>query len=1272
MKTIQSIGEHTRAGRNRRARSGALWLAGLLAIPAIGATNLADQPVFSNSAVPGNLALALSVEFPTAVSVASLGVYGTAKGYLGYFDPTKCYSYRYDAVETQRYFYPDGVASTFACSGKWSGSFLNWATMQTIDPFRWALTGGLRVIDTPSLTVIEKAWASGQGGVGNFPNRVVSGSSLIGGGTPFAWADFKMRVQGLGNKLRFTQTGDVVIGAPVAYQNPGSTTNSALVYELSVRVKVCDPAAPGGVEANCKAYAGGNWKPEGLIQKYSDRIRYSAFGYLNDSNIQRDGGVLRARQKFVGPTEPRPGLPDISNTVAEWDQSTGMFNVNPDASDANATTTLFGPTISNSGVINYLNKFGQGGSYKIYDPVGELYYAAVRYFKNLGNVGAWTDMTAATPATRATWLDGFPVINTWDDPIKYSCQKNYILGIGDVNTHADKNQPGATPTGNEPAKPSAVSSDTTVDAVAATNKVGALEGLGASLGTANPYNGCCNNNSALIAGVAYDAHTKDIRPDDAAVPQTKNKQTITTYWLDVLEYETYKNNNQYFLATKYGGFKVPDGYDPYAATAAPDESLWHTNTDVIGINKRPDNYYTAAKADEMVAGLNAAFASIASDLKAFTTSFSTASPQLTQAGNASYSVQYDAENWTGELVASELSFDSTTGAPVLAPKWKATAKLATQLAGAGWDTARRVVTWNGAAGRPFRPTTPGPGLTSAQAATLDTSYGAGVDNGEYLNYLRGDRSNEVGSGVPGAKGYRPRAYLLGDISGSKSTAVGAPNAGFSNAANPGYSAFKAEWAGRPSMVYVGSNDGMLHALNGSIASADPEAGKEVFAYVPSALYDGPTSPGVDGLAALGNPNFIHHFYVDATARVYDIDLGKTGGTTGAVNWRSMLIGGLGKGGKSYYAIDVTDPAAMTNETVVASKVRWEFSHANMGFSYGLPVVAKTAKHGWVAIFTSGYNNSDGSGYFFIVNPDTGALLEPAIPTGVGSAAAPAGLAHAAGFTRDLTDSTIDSVYAGDLLGNVWRLDLRSTGAYPAPQKIATLVGPGGAQPVTTRPRIEVHPKTGKRYVLIGTGKLLDSSDIATTQPQSFYAIIDGTASAFYITATLPTGVSFPIGRDKLVLNTDLLNPFTSDTSKPMGWYIDLGTGTGSIGYRMINELTAGNGKVGFVSTLPSGDACSPSGTSRVYLIDFGTGVSRFLTTTLVGGVLTETPVTFLSIDNTVTDFRMVDTPKPPTGTAPPCLSIIGAADGTITCGKEPPPPPAGVRRINWRELSTTQ
>ncbi|MBX3621867.1 MAG: pilus assembly protein [Rhizobacter sp.] len=1239
--------------------AGALALA-MLSTWAQAQTALADQPLFTNNAIPGNLALALSVEFPTAVSVAHIGNYSAARTYLGYFDPAKCYTYRSSSSDStlapnttspDSYFFPDGLASAaHTCSGKWSGNFLNWATMQTIDPFRWALTGGTRVIDTASTTVLEKAWASGQGGTGNFPNRSISGA-VVTGATPLGLNTVNLRVEGLGNKLRFTYQGDLYSSTTYHYSN-SAPTNSR-VYEVFARVKVCDSSGgAGGVESNCRAY-GSNYKPEGLIQRYSDRIRYSAFGYLNDSNILRDGGVLRARQKFVGPTQPVPGSPPAANARREWDASTGVFTINPDATDATATATLFNTPIANSGVINYLNKFGRSSSaYKTYDPVGELYYAAVRYFKNLGNVASWTNVPGGTSAaTRATWADDFPVITTWDDPIQYSCQRNFILGIGDVNTHADANVPGTgTPTGNEPTKPSF---GDPLNAVLATNKIGSLEGIGGgSLGTVNPYGGCCNNNTALMAGIAYDSHTRDIRPDDNTQLNTIGMQTISTYWLDVMEYQTMKSNNQFLLAAKYGGFAVPDGFNPYTNTAALPLASWHTTTDVLPDGTpRPDNYFTAGAPDLMIAGLNAAFSDIASRIRAYTTSFSTTLPQVSQTGNGSYSTQYDSQTWTGEVQANILSFDTVTGDPVLSPtaSWIFSNELGTQASGNGWNTNRRIASWDPASGTAvaFR-SSGGSRLTSAQLAALNTTMVAGDDSANYLNYLRGDRTNE---GV-----YRTRTKLVGDIVGSKAVPVGQPDYPFVDSYNPGYSQFKTLHANRRTVVYVGANDGMLHAINGALQrttptpdnglETDPNAGQEMFAYVPSPLYQGPNNtPATDGLAAFGRSPYVHKYFVNATPVTFDVDFWRTPNPTAAsADWHTILVGGLGKGGKSYYALDVTDPETMAlSEANLVNKVLWEFTNTHMGYSYGDALIGKTKKFGWVVVLTSGYNNDDGYGYLFFINPRTGELLET-----VRTPTASNGMAHLNGYVETYRDGTMDAIYSTDLDGNIWRLDITSdTGTYPQPQLFAVLTDiNGNRQPITTKPIIEVDPRSNRRFVMVGTGKLLDSTDITSTLTNDFYAITDGMRN-FGGFATIG---GTPLGKTNLVAVADTLAGANVDYQTQRGWYIPLTT------LRVVTRPSAYYGSVTFVATsVDNSDACSPSGVSRIFGVDFSNAL------TLLRSAVTNDPLAFLQTASNVTDIRDLSV----NGRRE---IIFGDDRGGLSQARSSPAPAQASRRLNWREV----
>ncbi|WP_295645795.1 PilC/PilY family type IV pilus protein [uncultured Methylibium sp.] len=1272
------------ASRRLRDTAKVLVLAPLLAtgLNAAATTSLADTPIFATNSVPGNVALALSVEWPTASRAAYPGTanYSTANTYKGYFDPEKCYVYNYVAVETAtsvRHFAPNGASTGHVCTGtdQWSGNFLNWASTQAIDPFRSVMTGGNRLVDTTTTTILQKAWHSGQGNL--FQNKSISTTATVEGATPFSRGGMSTRIDGAGFRMLYARNLDQLNGdnaVPAAIPYVSGALLDGVVYEVFMRIKVCDPASgTGGVEANCRQY-GSNWKPEGLMQQYSQRLRFSAFGYLNESGNQRDGGVMRARMKFVGPTRPVPGQPATTNAAAEWDATTGVFVGNPDSTDAGATNTTFAPSVSitNSGVANYLNKFGQlsTGDYKGNDPVGELYYATIRYYKNLGNVPEWTNMGTASAATISTRLDGFPVITPWDDPIQYSCQKNFVLGIGDIYTHGDKGLPGATNRTDEPTGglPSAISSDTSVSAVDAANRLGVLQGLGTSYGTrTNISNGCCSNNSGMMAGLAYHSNVNDIRPDTVGQPQTTGRQTVQTLWVDVLE-QAFQANNQFYLTAKFGGFTPAGGmatYD-YANTTALTQSWWSTSGETLTDTRpdpdttqpRPDNYFTAGNPDQMITGLTRAFERINTLSAAFTTSFSTSLPQVAQLDNASFGAQYDPSTWTGEVVASELDF-STDGVPTLTERWRATSRLATQLAGTGWDTARRVVTWSGTAGVAFRSTS----IAAGQLTALDTSYRTGNDSADYLNYLRGDRTHEQNSTATGSsRAYRTRAQLLGDIVGSRARPIGPPALPLSDASNPGYSAFKTARVGRPTVLYVGANDGMLHAFNGALSGTG--SGQEIFAYVPSATFSGPsspTTPNVNGLASLGNPSFAHHYLVNATPTGYDVDFTRTWtGTavgTGTADWRTVLIGGLGKGGRSYYAIDVTDPGSITTEAIAAGRVLWEFTAPTMGYTFGEPVVVKTRKYGWTVIIPSGYNSSDGRGYLYFVNPRTGALLET-VTTGVGSTTNDAGLAHVNGYVVDFTDGYADAIYGGDLLGNLWRFDITATsGAYPSPIVLARLTdSSGNAQPITSRPMMELHPRTKKRVVLVGTGRLLDESDISSTREQTFYAIEDGNQLRFNAAVNLPGGVDFPIERNELIANPNLLTGFTGTTTS-MGWYHELGRDTATnVGWRVVSDPATFSGTVAFAPTLPSiSDPCAPSGSSRIYATDYASGISRLINDSGVVSFMT------MGSAGVVTDLRFLSVGGR--------VRLIGGTDrGAVERIRGNFGSTIGLRRLNWREL----
>jgi type IV pilus assembly protein PilY1 len=263
---------------------------------------------------------------------------------------------------------------------------------------------------------------------------------------------------------------------------------------------------------------------------------------------------------------------------------------------------------------------------------------------------------------------------------------------------------------------------------------------------------------------------------------------------------------------------------------------------------------------------------------------------------------------------------------------------------------------------------------------------------------------------------------------------------------------------------------------------------------------------------------------------------------------------------------------------------------------------------------------------------------------------------------------MDAVYAGDLLGNVWRLDVTAaTGAYPAPVKIATLTDSSGvAQPVTSRPIIEIQPRSNKRFVFVGTGRLLDSSDIASTQMQTFYAIADGTNVRFNRTTDLPSGITFPISRSNLAQLTDPTVGVTINPSTQIGWYLEFGTQTSGIAWRNISEPTSFFGRVAFSSILPTNeDVCSPSGESRIYVLEFDTGKSVQLdrsATRSDGSVDTSAVViSYSRVGSIVTDLKFLSRSGTLTG-------MYGTNSGATGSLNLQPLTATGLQRVNWREI----
>jgi len=380
-----------------------------------------------------------------------------------------------------------------------------------------------------------------------------------------------------------------------------------------------------------------------------------------------------------------------------------------------------------------------------------------------------------------------------------------------------------------------------------------------------------------------------------------------------------------------------------------------------------------------------------------------------------------------------------------------------------WTTDRKIITFNSStkAQGPFRFNDTGIG--AANQLLLEPS--AEDDASNILNFVRGDRSSEYPAGAQ----LRHRTSILGDIIHSKPVYVGAPN---DIRSDNNYATWAAGKRNRASRVYVGANDGMLHAF-------DAATGNEVYAYVPSML--------MDKLGLLTARPYSHTYFVDGEMSLRDAYFG------GA--WHTVLAGSLGAGGKGFFALDITDPDLSTESANTGNdkKVLFEISasgvNANdLGDSFSRPIIAKLNDGNWYVIVGNGYNSVSGVAKLFLVNLNTLAVTK--ISTNSGTAGNPNGLSSPSLLDTD-RNGTADYAYVGDIDGNLWKFDLSSdtAAAWEVAYNDAPLHPSAGNQAITQAPQIARHPRSG--YMLyFATGRLYTSDDLTDTSVQSMYGIWD--------------------------------------------------------------------------------------------------------------------------------------------------------------------------------------
>lgn len=605
---------------------------------------------------------------------------------------------------------------------------------------------------------------------------------------------------------------------------------------------------------------------------------------------------------------------------------------------------------------------------------------------------------------------------------------------------------------------------------------------------------------------------------------------------------------------------VADTHDwPAAGEDLPGNvyDLWHA-----ALNSR-GQFFSSESPDK----LNDAFVDVLQSIQeqSSAASATVANSGLLQTDTVIYQAGFNSLDWTGTLTA--YSLNPATG-EVGSVVWEAS----DQLESVSYDS-RSIFTWDPLETPPRGEVFAFANLSSDQSAAL-------VANSSLVNYLRGDKSME---GT-----WRRRSGKLGDIINSDPTYVAAPDFGYetlteglASGSSP-YRDFVIDNLDRTKMVYVGSNDGMLHGFRAS-------DGGEVFAYMPNAAILAQDSDGTYRMASMRNTNYGHRFFVDGSPFVGDAYIGSS--------WKTVLVSGMGAGGRAVFALDVTDPGSFN-----ASKVMWEFTHANLGYTFSQPIIVRLNNGRWAAIVGNGYPDnaasSTATAKLFIVYLDAdlsdGWTLNTDYVVIATNSQTANGLSSPVAYDSN-NDRITDYIYAGDLQGNIWKFDLSNAsaaswgvayddGGSPAtPEPLfSARDSSGNVQPITAPLELGKAP-TGRSGLIVyfGTGRFLADGDNITSGAltQSFYGIYDNFSAAVVATdrSTLQeqtiltstasiSGVSFEL---RVTSNN------TVDYDNKRGWYMDLP----ATGERVVSIPLLRHGRVIFTTLIPSPNPCDFGGDS---------------------------------------------------------------------------------------------
>ncbi len=854
--------------------------------------------------------------------------------------------------------------------------------------------------------------------------------------------------------------------------------------------------------------------------------------------------------------------------------------------------------------------------------------------------------------------------STVADPIQYSCQQNFTIlstdgywNEGNDSGCSDRNGAGC-----QLDKTSAVGNQdggtTSKPMFDALNKSDTLADVAAYYYNTDLRNSTLGN----CTGVLGTDICKDNVPGSG--DDTSIKQHMTTFTLGLGVNGTLAYTENYMSASSGDFYDITQGTkswpDPIANTSAERiDDLWHA-----AVNGR-GTYFSAQNPDSLVSGLTKALAGVSARTGAAAAA-ATSNLEPVAGDNFVYVALYRTVNWDGDLQAKTI--DPGTGALSATNSWTAQAPLDAKVAGTT-DT-RTIYKFDGSTATKLK-TFDWLNLSTAeqgyfngmcststklsQCANLTAAQQTAASGENLLNFIRGRYQYEDRAGNADPL-YRKREHVLGDMINSQPVYVKQPPFAYVDA---NYRDFKAKRSNNAdARVYVAVNDGMLHAFNGGTTETSPAntGGVEEWAYIPPAV--------MPNLYKLADKNYAsnHQYYVDGSPTVGDICPNAPASTCTANEWKTILVGGLNSGGRGYYALDITDPAnpkALWNYTVA--------DDADLGLSYGNPVITKRANGTWVVVFTSGYNNvspGDGKGHLYVLNANTGVRLEK-IDTTAGDTATPSGLAKINPWIAATTDNTALRFYGGDLLGNVWRFDIDDV--VPPVGKEAFLLAELGdasaspplVQPITIKPELTEIKAGGAKHVVvsIATGRYLGVSDLSDLSQQSVYSFKDT------LTGTGLGKVRTPGVLVKQTLTTNAAgtgrttSTNTVDWGTTSGWYVDLNPNNESPGERVNVDMQQQLGLLTVAANVPETNACTLGGYAWLYSFDYKTGQYIQSSFNQIAGKR-------LSQNALVAGLKTI---KLNTGKT---VTLVTDTGGGITGNDDPSSSPniSGARRVSWREL----